>query len=88
MEAINLLKLALISLPALVLHDYSKDTDKIILTMDASLEGWERVVIQLIKGKRHFFRYGSGIWSNIEKKYNATKRKCRGVLKALKKVKY
>ncbi len=44
--------------------------------------------MQLVKGKKHLSRYESGIWSNAEKKYDATKRKFQGVLKALKKVRY
>ena len=87
-EAIDLLKLALTSPPALVSLDYSKDAGEIILAVDASLEGWGGVLMQLVKGKRHPSRYESGIWSSAEKKYDATKRECRGVLKALKKVRY
>ncbi len=44
--------------------------------------------MQLVKGKRHPSRYENGIWYSTEKKYDATKRECRGVLKALKKVRY
>ncbi len=44
--------------------------------------------MQLVKGKKHPSRYESGIWSSEEKKYNATKRKCREVLKTLIKVSY
>ena len=44
--------------------------------------------MQLVQGKRHPSRYESGIWSTAEKKYDAIKRECRGVLKALKKVRY
>ena len=44
--------------------------------------------MQLVKGKRHPSRYESRIWSAAEKKYDATKRECWGVLKALKKVRY
>ena len=44
--------------------------------------------MQLVKGKWHPSKYKSGIWSSEEKNYDATKRECRGVLKALKKVRY
>ena len=37
------------------------------------------------EGRRHPSRYESGAWSVVETKYDATKRECRGVLKALKK---
>ena len=41
-------------------------------------------MMQLVQGKRHPSRYESRIWSNAEKKYDATKQQCRSVLKALK----
>lgn len=44
--------------------------------------------MQLVKGKRHPSRYESGIWSHAERNYDATKRECRGVFKAQKKVRY
>ena len=40
------------------------------------------------QGKRHPSWYKSGLWNQAEKNYNATKRECRGVLKALRKVRY
>ena len=69
----DLLKLAFIIPPALVSLDYSKRACKIIFAIDASLKKWKRVIIQLVQGKRYSSRYESGIWSIIEKKYNATK---------------
>ena len=65
----DLLKLALISSLALVLLDYSKDAGEIILAVDASLEGWGGVLMQLVKDKKYPSRYESGIWSTEEKKY-------------------
>ena len=41
--------------------------------------------MQIIEERRHPARYESGIWSNAERRYDATKRECRGVLKAMKK---
>lgn len=87
-EAMDLLKLSLITPPALVSLDYTGGAGDIILVVDASLEGWGGVLMQLVQGKRHPSRYESRIWSNVEKKYDATKREYRGVLKALKKVRY
>ena len=46
------------------------------------------MIIQLVKEKKHPSRYESGIWSDGKKRNDATKRECRGVLKALKKVQY
>ena len=85
-EAMDLLKLALTTLPALVSVDYIAEVGDIIFTIDASLEGWGGVLIQLVQGKRHPSRYESGIWSSVEKKYDATKQKCRGVFESSKKV--
>ena len=87
-EAMDLLKHALTNPPALVSLDYSQGAGDIILAVDASLDGWGGVLMQLVKGKKHPSRYESGIWSDAEKRYDATKRECRGVLKALKKVRY
>ena len=84
----NLLKLAFTTPPALVSLDYLKRAGEIILVVDAILEDWGRVLMQLVQGKRHPSSYESGIWSCAEKKYCATQRECRGVLKALKKVRY
>ncbi len=58
----DLMKLALTSPPALVSLDYSKEADEIILAVNASLEGWGGVLMQLVKGKRHHSRYESVIW--------------------------
>lgn len=44
--------------------------------------------MQLVPGKKHPSRYESGIWSNAERNYDSTKQERRGVLKALKKVRY
>ena len=41
----DLLKLALIILPALVLLDYSRGADEIIFAIDASLKSWEGVLM-------------------------------------------
>ena len=87
-EAMDLLKLSLTTPRALVSLDYTEGAGDIIFAVDASLERWGGLLMQLVQGKRHPSRYESGIWSNAEKKYDATKRECRGVLKALKKVRY
>jgi hypothetical protein len=36
--------------------------------------------------KKHSMRYESEIWSNVEKKYDVIKKKCREILKILKKI--
>ncbi len=47
----NLLKLALTTSPALVSLDYSEEVGEIILVVDASLEGWGGVLMQLVQRK-------------------------------------
>jgi hypothetical protein len=81
------LKTALTSALALVKIIY--DGGEIILAVDASLNGWGVVLMQLdALGKRHPSRYESGLWNQAERNYDATKRECRVVLKALRKVRY
>ena len=81
------LKTALTSAPALVKIIY--DGREIILAVDASLKGWGAVLMQLdALGKWHPSRYESGLWNQAKRNYDATKRECRAVLKALRKVRY
>ena len=87
-EAMDLLKLAFTTPPALISLDYTDGAGDLILAVDASLDRWGGVLMQLVKGKRNPSKYKSGIWSNAKRNYDATKRECRGVLKALKKVRY
>src|SRR5271156_2249386 len=83
------LKTALTSAPALVKIIYMDGAGEIILAVDASLKGWGAVLMQLdAQGKQHPSRYESGLWNQAERNYDATKRECQGVLKALRKVRY
>src|ERR1700737_1799005 len=83
------LKLALTSAPALVKIIYTDGAGAIILAVDASLKGWGAILMQLdVEGRRHPSRYESGLWNKAKQNYDATKRECRGVLKALRKVRY
>ena len=84
----DLLKLALTTLPAFVFLDYTENAGNIILTVDASLDRWGGVLMQLVKGKKHPSRYENGIWSNAKRNYDTIKREFRSILKALKKVRY
>jgi ribonuclease HI len=87
--AMSALKTALTTAPALVKIIYTDGAGEIILAVDASLKGWGAVLMQLDdQGKRHPSRYESGLWNQAEQNYDATKRECRGVLKALRKVRY
>jgi hypothetical protein len=86
-EAMDALKNALISPPALISIDYGPEGGLIILAVDASLQGWGAVLMQLdLQKRRHPCRYESGHWNDAERSYDATKRECRGILKALRKL--
>ena len=88
-KAMAALKHALTNAPALVKILYTEEAGEIILATDASLQGWGAVLMQLdALGRRHPSRYESGLWNKAEQNYDATKRECRGVLKALRKVRY
>ena len=86
-DAMDILKEALKNTPALATLDYTDDAGEIILAVDASGEGWGAILQQVIDGKRYPVRYESGLWSEPEKKYDAGKRECRALLRALKKLK-
>jgi len=83
----NKLKKALTSAPALNPINYESE-GKIVLSVDSSLAGWGAILPQEEPktGKRHTAHFESGIWTEAEKKYDAGKLECCGLLKALKKL--
>ena len=87
-QAMSTLQTMLTSPPTLVTLSYTEGAGEIILAVDASLSGWGSVLMQVdINTKnQHLMWYESGVWSPTECKYDARKRECRGLLKALKKV--
>jgi RNase H-like domain found in reverse transcriptase len=85
-EAMEALKDAITSAPALVGIDYRPEAGEIIAAFDASKRGWGAVLMQLDEQRRrHPARYESGIWSPSEMNYDAGKLECKAVLKGLKK---
>ena len=87
-KAMDKLKVALTSAPALMPIDYSEGAGTIFCSTDASLDGWGGHLSQDdSEGRRHPARYESGVWSESERKYDAGKRECRALLKTLKKFK-
>ena len=57
----------------------------IFLMTHASIFGWGGVIEQIgPDSKRYPCRFESGIWSDVEKRYDATKRELRGLLFLLK----
>jgi len=72
----------------LIKINYSIKAREIVIRVDASLKGYREYLGQKdIKSMKVYpICYKSGIWSQVERKYNATKRECKGVLKILKKL--
>jgi RNase H-like domain found in reverse transcriptase/Integrase zinc binding domain/Reverse transcriptase (RNA-dependent DNA polymerase) len=89
-DAMKDLKGALMKAPVLVSLDFSDSALGIELGIDASTSvGWGAVLSQFRDdGKLHPARFESGIWSDAEKKYDALKLECRGLIKALKKLRF
>ena len=88
-QAMDLLKERLASSPLLISLNYESSRG-IFLNVDASMTiGWGAIISQAQEdGTRKPARYESGVWSDTEKKYDAVKLECRGLLKALKKFRY
>lgn len=86
--AMDALKAAITSAPALKTVDYSS-SGRIIVSTDASATGWGAVLQQEEEEKskvRHPCRYESGVWRGAEIRYDAGKRECRAILKAFRKL--
>lgn len=90
-EAMDELKRRLTSAPILISLDFSEGAGRIVLSVDASKIGWGAILQQeqlSLDGVRKPARYESGIWNDAERKYDAVKLECRGLLKALKKLRF
>ena len=85
--AMETLQMQLTEAPILITLDYSPSAGMIFLNVDAStIVGWGATLEQMQNdGTRRPARYESGIWNGPEKRYDAVKLECRGLLKALKK---
>ena len=88
--AMDALKKLLTEAPTLITLDYSAGAGPIILSVDASTTiGWGGNLQQeQPDGRRKPARYESGVWNDAERKYDAIKLECRGLLKALKKLQF
>jgi hypothetical protein len=83
------LKRTLTEASTLIRLDFSASAGPIIINIDASTIGWGVAIHQLQEdGTRRPARFDSGIWSESERKYDAVKLECRGLLKALKKFRF
>jgi len=84
--AMEILKEALTTAPALVAISYEPGAGAIIAAFDASGRGWGAHLMQEDEQKRrHPARYESGLWSPSEMNYDAGKKECKALLKGLKK---
>jgi hypothetical protein len=88
--AMDKLKKLLTTAPILITLDFGPSAGMIYLNVDASTRiGWGGTMEQVQKdGKRKPARYESGVWNDVERKYDAVKLECRGLLKALKKFRF
>jgi hypothetical protein len=88
--AMNELQRRLSQAPILITLDFSPSALAIVLNVDASTTiGWGAVLSQHQNdGTTRPARYESGIWSDNERKYDAVKLECRGLMKALKKLRF
>jgi transposase InsO family protein len=89
-HAMNQLKSAITSAPILVRLDFGPSALPLVLNVDASTTiGWGAVLSQVQSdGRVKPSRFESGIWNSAELKYDALKLECRGLLKALKKLRF
>ena len=85
-KAMDALKATITTKPYLINIDYSQGN--IILMVDASLQGWGACLMQEKDSVRYPVRYESGAWANAEKLYDATKRECRAVLYAIRRLRF
>jgi hypothetical protein len=85
-QAMESLKTALCSAPALVSITYSEPLQPIIVAVDGSKKGWGAVLMQLdLNNRRHPVRYESGVWSKSERNWDSGKHECKALLLTLKK---
>ena len=82
------LKMILIRVSVLRAIDYFENVDDIILTVNVSNAEWKVVLMQKHKDKKHSNKYENDLWANVERKYDSKKRKCRKLLKILKKIRF
>ena len=84
------LKRRIVEASVLITLDFSLSTLFIVLHVDASSTiGWGAILSQLqVNRKLYSALFESGIWSDAERKYHALKLECRGLLKALKKLRF
>ncbi len=83
-KIMNILKIVFINSFVFIFIDYTNDI--IILAINMNLENWKKIFMILRNEKKHSIRYENEIWSNVEKKYDVIKKKCREIFKILKKI--
>ena len=88
--AMDTLKQAITTAPVLVALDFSLSALAMYLHVDASTTiGWGVVLSQLQSdGSVRPARFEGGIWSDVERRYDALKLECKGLLMSLKKLRF
>ena len=86
----NTLKKCLTEASTLITLNFSAGAGPIILSVNASttIEWGANLKQEQVNGRRKRARYESGVWRDAERKYDTVKLKCRGLLKALKKLRF
>lgn len=86
-QAMESIKVTLTNALTLMTPEYRPCAGLLIFRSDAGGEGWGLVLIQLDSdGRRYSGRYWSRLWAPAEKLYDAGKKECKSLLKALKKL--
>ena len=78
-NTMNVLKLKLISALILAFLNYSEEADMIILVVDVSDDGWDAVLMQILKNSKqlkHIIRFKSSVWNSQKQMYDAEKKEC------------
>jgi len=80
-----IMKEALCNAPELKTLDIGNGVGQLVVGVDASLEGWGAILHQEYENmNRHPCRHESGVWNKANKRYDARKHECCGLIKALK----
>jgi RNase H-like domain found in reverse transcriptase/Integrase zinc binding domain len=89
-SAMDALKAAVTTAPVLITPDFSSSALPLYVNVDASTTiGWGVVMSQLQDdGSVRPARFDGGIWSDVEKRYDALKLECKALMNGLKKFRF
>lgn len=82
-------KYTLTTVPALTIPRFGPEDGALILAVDRGGERWGAFLMpEDEEGRHHPYRCESRLWSAVAKVYDAGKKECTGLLKALKKIRF